>query len=46
MKLVEEIVVIGLFIAMAAVFLLIAADRAERINNGELIVVSEEYMDR
>ena len=46
MKLVKEIAIMLLFMAIVMAVLLISAERAEKINNGELIQVSEEYMDR
>lgn len=46
MKLVKEIAIMLLFMAIVMAVLLISAERAEKINNGELTVVSEEYMDR
>lgn len=46
MKILEQILLALLFLGFAFMVLLICADRAEKINSGEITVISEDYMDR
>jgi hypothetical protein len=44
-KEVKEIWLIAAFVAAMAALVIYGVDRIDRINNGEMVVISESYMD-